>query len=82
MSDDSMKTTAFHENRTKDHQLPGMVTLCFQSSPQGNESPRHKCGHIICSHISANYLNVDMSRYFLNLLTIVPPRICLFGNLH
>ena len=35
MSDDSMKTaafmktTAFHENRTKDHQLPGMVTLCF-----------------------------------------------------
>ena len=29
MSDDSMKTAAFHENRTKDHQLPGMVTLCF-----------------------------------------------------
>ena len=29
MSDDSMKTAAFHENRTKDHQLPGMVTLCY-----------------------------------------------------
>ena len=29
MSGDSMKTAAFHENRTKDHQLPGMVTLCF-----------------------------------------------------
>ena len=29
MSDDSMKTAAFHENRTKDHQLPGMVTLCL-----------------------------------------------------
>ena len=23
----SVKTAAFHENRTKDHQLPGMVTL-------------------------------------------------------
>ena len=47
MSDDSMKTAAFyencrfsvktaifHENRTKDHQLPGMVTLCFLTSRQ------------------------------------------------
>ena len=30
----SVKTAAFHENRTKDHQLPGMVTLCFLCSTQ------------------------------------------------
>ena len=31
ISQDSMKTAAFHENRTKDHQLPEMVTPMFYS---------------------------------------------------
>ena len=56
-----MKTAAFHENHTKDHQLPGMVTLCFiyfiglslerpilEARPKPHESADYGQIHIIC----------------------------------